>query len=80
MKQVTFYLFYFRRVVIVQCKVTKDAEEIQPTVTQIIKLPTRNATTAGVNFINFIRARFLYERRTRNVHVTRKKAAEMTFV
>ena len=38
----------FRRVVIVQCKITKDAEEIQPTVTQIIKLPTRNVTTAGV--------------------------------
>jgi len=35
--------------------------------------------TPAVNFINFIRARFSYERRTRNVHVTRKKAAETTF-
>ena len=40
--------------VIVQCKVTKDAEEIQPTVTQIIRLPSRNATTAGNNSIPIV--------------------------
>ncbi len=34
----------------------------------------------AVNFINFIRARFLYKRQTHNVHVTRKKAATMMFV
>ena len=35
------------RVVVVQCKIVKDAEEIQPQVSQIIRLPSRNTTTAG---------------------------------
>jgi len=38
------------------------------------------STTTAVNFINFIRARFSYERQTRNLHVTRKKAAKTLLV
>ncbi len=37
----------------------------------------------AVNFINFIRPRFMYERRFGSffhVHVTRKKGAETTFI
>jgi len=43
----------------------------------------RERERVGVNFINILRTNFSYKRRFGsfyNLHVTRKKAAEMTFV